>query len=617
MSDSTRSALISRHVVLLNARVPVYAVLLIQGERIADVVEISADTSIATVMEQYMDWNPLNFEDLYVSPGLVDLNVCAGGEWEGYGHLTHAAIAGGVTFCLTTPSLYGQTDPAASPLYCDVGQAFLVTSAQLSSLSHAKLQPYLALKAYMYPPSAYVEGLDKHLEELMQVAESAKLPLFMDPSRPDSRLLYSASPCRHLPLEERCSTTSWPEPGSFASAFAEEIDPESLSDSSSEQSPQRIKSANSPCFNALLTPFHYPAVSPCLLTPQVAFQRDEISEFPYIAEERYRDFHRSKSGFRHKTLIEDLQARIQKHMDSIEELSRMELLAYNKAGPTTFVAGQRRASLPGDIPLGRRQHPMLRLSMARAGDTSLRESNYAYFLANHPDHWESNGVELVLRALSPTSKCKVHLCNVSSAHSVAKILPCRPMVTCETCPHYLYFSAENIHQGDTRMKTLPPIRGQGNQALLWDLLKTEQIDAVSSHHQPLLSKYKLSGGWRQTANGLPALGFTLQALWTRLRTDVDFRNHYIVRIAKWCAAGPARILGIQEDRGSIAKGKFADLVVWNPEEKLLGVSKGKFPSCCPYQGEELYGSVACVMVRGRWAYEKGVVRAVGRVELRQ
>ena len=613
MSNTSRLAIISRHVVLLSARVPVYAVVLVEGERVVDVVEVSADTQVASLMIQYRAWNPHNFEDLYVSPGLIDLNVSGGGDWEGFAHLTYAAVSGGVTFCLATANLYGQADSVSSVLYCDVGQAYLVTS--LGSLSLSKIQPCYALKAYMYPPSAYVEGMDKHLQELLQLAESANLPLFIDSSKPDSRLLYSASPCRHMPLEERCNITSWPEAGSFASAFADEIDPASLSDSGSECSPQRIKSANSPAFQALSTPVHFPYDSPFLLTPQVAFQRNEINEFPYIAEENYRSFHRSKSSFRQKTLVEDLHARIQKHMDSIQELSRMELLAYNKAGSTTFVASQRRSSLPGDIQLGIRQRPMLRLSMVKAGDTSLRESNYAFYLANHPDHWESNGVELVLRTLPPGSTCKVHFCNVSSAHSIAKIMTCRPVVTCETCPHYLYFSAENIRQGDTRMKTLPPIRGQGNQELLWDLLKTEQIDAICSHHQPVLPRYKLSGSWKQAANGLASLGFTLQSVWTKLRNDVEFRNHYIVRIAKWCAAGPARILGIHEDRGSIAKGKYADMVIWNPDEKLPAASRSKFPTCCPFQGEELYGSVVCTIVRGRWAYEKGVVRAVGRMEI--
>ena len=57
------------------------------------------------------------------------------------------------------------------------------------------------------------------------------------------------------------------------------------------------------------------------------------------------------------------------------------------------------------------------------------------------------------------------------------------------------------------------------------------------------------------------------------------------------------------------------MVIWNPDEKLPAASRSKFPTCCPFQGEELYGSVVCTIVRGRWAYEKGVVRAVGRMEI--
>ena len=614
MSARSRLAIISRHVVLLNARVPVYAVILVEDERITEVIEVREEVRVSELQQMFREWNPVSFEHMCVSPGLVDLNVSVGGDWEDYSHLTQAAVTGGVTYCLATSGLHGNADSSASQLYCDVAPAYLLASTSPLPAS-AELEDYFAVKAYMYPPSAFVEGIQNHLGEAMHVASSAKVPLLVDASRPDPRLLYAASPCRHLALEERSNTSEWPEPGSFASAFAEDLDPASLSDSGSEQSPHHIKSENSPYIRNLLTPYRCTPTSSNLMTPHVAFAHDEINEFPYISTENHHQKHRGKSAPRQKTLLEDLAARIQQHMNSIQELSRLELMAYNKAGATTFVASQRRASLPGNIPLARPQRPLLRLSTQRAGDISLRERHYAYFLANHPDHWESNGIEIVLRAWQQQNRvCAVHFCNVSSAHSVAKLMTHRPKITCETCPHYLYFTAEHIKEGDTRLKTLPPIRGQENQDLLWDLLKTEQIDAISSHHQPLHPKYKLTGNWKQAANGLVSLGFTLQTLWTKLHSDSVFRLHYIVRLAKWCASGPARILGIQRERGSIEKGKYADLVVWDPELCQPGNSRSKFPVCCPYQGESLYGVVTHVMVRGSWAYEKGVLRPVGRME---
>lgn len=43
-------------------------------------------------------------------------------------------------------------------------------------------------------------------------------------------------------------------------------------------------------------------------------------------------------------------------------------------------------------------------------------------------------------------------------------------ITVETCPHYLAFSAEEIHDGDTRFKCAPPIRDAANKEKLWEAL---------------------------------------------------------------------------------------------------------------------------------------------------
>ena len=84
---ASKLALISRHVVLykyLLSRVnhPTYCVILIQDELIFDVIPVDSEKEVEEVVLEYMDWNPINLEESYISPGMVDLNVRQKREWK-------------------------------------------------------------------------------------------------------------------------------------------------------------------------------------------------------------------------------------------------------------------------------------------------------------------------------------------------------------------------------------------------------------------------------------------------------------------------------------------------------------------------------------------------------
>ena len=71
------------------------------------------------------------------------------------------------------------------------------------------------------------------------------------------------------------------------------------------------------------------------------------------------------------------------------------------------------------------------------------------------------------------------------------------------------------------------------------------------------------------------------------------------------SAGPARILGLS-DKGSVAEGKTADLVVFDPGkcykiDRETFVSKGKNT---PFHGREVWGEVRYTLVDGQVVYEK-------------
>ena len=111
-------------------------------------------------------------------------------------------------------------------------------------------------------------------------------------------------------------------------------------------------------------------------------------------------------------------------------------------------------------------------------------------------------------------------------------------------------------------------------------------------------------------------GFTLQAVWSILNANVgkvSQKDTSIVLLTKWLSFNPAKILGVDSVRGSIEKGKYADLVVWKPfEESILNQDYSPFSKISPFIGKQLSGKIYKVILRGNLAFEHGVFQSLGK-----
>jgi len=76
---------------------------------------------------------------------------------------------------------------------------------------------------------------------------------------------------------------------------------------------------------------------------------------------------------------------------------------------------------------------------------------------------------------------RVHFTHVTNLYSV--LLSKRYGYTVDTCPHYLMFSYERIFN-NCKYKVLPPLRTEAHRSLLFNMLLSGNIDAVSSDHAP-------------------------------------------------------------------------------------------------------------------------------------
>ncbi len=232
--------------------------------------------------------------------------------------------------------------------------------------------------------------------------------------------------------------------------------------------------------------------------------------------------------------------------------------------------------------------------------------SYQQYLASRPKEWEDNAIAIVIR-LCEEFNCHVHIVHLSSANSIQQIKNAKAKglpLTVETGQHYLYFNAEDIPDGQTQYKCAPPIREKENNDQLWEALKDGTIDFVATDHSPATPNLKEleSGNLMQAWGGIASLQFALPVLWTAAKK----RNISLQQVSRWLCVNPAKLIGRQHVKGTIAKGYDADLVVWDPEESFTVVAENILHKhkITPYLNQSLYGVTKQTFIAGEKVFDK-------------
>jgi allantoinase len=232
---------------------------------------------------------------------------------------------------------------------------------------------------------------------------------------------------------------------------------------------------------------------------------------------------------------------------------------------------------------------------------------YANYLASRPDEAEIEAITLLVR-LAEEFNTPIHIVHLSSALALPLLSDARKRgvpITVETCTQYLHFCAEAIPDGATEFKCAPPIRGRANCEALWKALADGVIDFVATDHSPCppAMKRREEGRWDLAWGGIASLGLALPILWTGMRQ----RGLPLERIAKWMAAGPARLAGFEGKKGALVPAADADFVVFDPDSQRT-VAAGDLHfrhKISPYLGVELRGRVRETWLRGEPVFRNG------------
>ena len=225
-------------------------------------------------------------------------------------------------------------------------------------------------------------------------------------------------------------------------------------------------------------------------------------------------------------------------------------------------------------------------------------------------------LEAIQRAtlLAREAGAKLHIVHVSSGRGVLLAAEARAQgtdVSIETCPHYLFFTEDDVERLGAVAKCAPPLRSAVDQDALWTQLLAGNVDIVASDHSPAPPEMK-TGDFGRAWGGIAGVQSTLAVL-----LDRGYYCHKLSleRITSLIASEPARRFRIPS-KGAIAIGMDADLALVDISRSahLQAGHLKQRNALSPYIGSTLRGCVVRTIRRGETIFVSGeiVARTPGR-----
>jgi len=206
----------------------------------------------------------------------------------------------------------------------------------------------------------------------------------------------------------------------------------------------------------------------------------------------------------------------------------------------------------------------------------------------------------------------VHLSASEALEQVAIARGKGANVFAETCPQYLYLTLED-HLGAPGFAGAgyvcsTPLRSkhEHHQADLWNGLRTNDLSVVSTDHCPFCMKDQKELGlddFRAIPNGIGGVEHRMDLIYQ----GVVQGEITLPRWVELCATTPARMFGMYPQKGILAPGSDADIVLYDPNATwTISVDNHHMNmDYSAYEGFELNGHVDTVMARGKIIIENG------------
>jgi dihydropyrimidinase len=210
-------------------------------------------------------------------------------------------------------------------------------------------------------------------------------------------------------------------------------------------------------------------------------------------------------------------------------------------------------------------------------------------------------------ALAEMAGAPVYIVHMSCNEALEKVREARDRglpVYGETCPQYLYLSLENMEapgfEGAKYVFT-PPLREKWHQEKLWNGLKQDHLQVVSTDHCPFCFKEQKELGkddFTKIPNGGPGIEHRMSLIYSG---GVAKGRFSVNRFVELVSTTPAKLFGLYPRKGTIAIGSDADLVIFDPDRKHTISAKTHHMRVdySMFEGIEVTGMPDVVLSRGQ------------------
>lgn len=214
--------------------------------------------------------------------------------------------------------------------------------------------------------------------------------------------------------------------------------------------------------------------------------------------------------------------------------------------------------------------------------------------------------------MAQISNAPLHVVHVSCEESAKAIKEAREKglpVMGETCPQYLMLDDSRYDEPEfngSKYVMSPPLRNKKNNEVLWKMINDGVLKTIATDHCPFFMKQKELGkdDFTKIPNGAPGIELRMPLMYSE---GVEKGRISLNKYVEITSTNSAKIFGMYPEKGTIAIGSDADIVVLDPNKKVK-VSKDilhENVDYTPYEGFEIKGYPVATFSRGELIAENG------------
>ncbi|MGZ3741782.1 MAG: dihydroorotase [Bdellovibrionota bacterium] len=201
------------------------------------------------------------------------------------------------------------------------------------------------------------------------------------------------------------------------------------------------------------------------------------------------------------------------------------------------------------------------------------------------------------------TRSRLHFQSISTLGSLRVLRLAREeglALSAETNPAYFSLTSDSIATYDANFKVMPPLRSEEDREALIEALADGTLDCLSSAHSPQTRSSK-EQAFEHASSGMIAFETALPLALELVREKRITPS----RLVELMSLAPAKILGLSDEVGSLAIGRHADFVLFDPktpftfdQSRIYSAAKNS-----PFLGRKMQGMVKATYVSGTAVFD--------------